>query len=377
MVVTTRETQLRFRHVLIDDRTIGTGNSVCLVADVNGNGFNDVIIGNYVNPPQEGYLVWYEYPTWKRHVVARANLEAGGAVADINRDGRLDIVAGQPFFGHELYWFENPADPARTWARHVIDNTLHKYHDQAVGDVDSDGEDELLVPSQNAKVLVYYDIPSDPSVSPWPEKYRHLICSDISVEGLAIVDLDDNGVNEIVAGPNIFTPPKSPKREWSREILKEFHARTYAGFVFSETRVQVGDLNGDGVPDLVMSEAESDTGRLAWFEGPEWKMHIIEEGLFNPHSLALADFDKDGQMDIFVGEMGLGRHSNPRLLILLNDGSGSFTEHLIDSGNPTHEARVTDIGKTGALDIVGKPYKPKTQVDLWKASQVEKSSRYL
>ena len=360
------ENHLRFRHIVIDDCTIGTGNSVCLVADINGNGFNDIVIGNYVNPPEEGYLVWYEYPEWKRHVIARANLEAGGTVVDVNGDGRLDIVAGQPYYGHELYWFENPPDPTETWTRHVIDNSFQKYHDQAVGDVDGDGELELLVPSQQSRFLVYYDIPPDPTVSPWPEKCRHLICDDISIEGLAIVDLDGDGVNEVVAGPNIFKPAPDPTKKWSKTILTEFHARTYGGYVFSETRVQVGDLNEDGVPDLVLSEAESDSGRLAWFEGPDWTMHLIKDGLFNPHSLAVADFDKDGHIDIFVGEMGLGRHPDPRLLIYTNDGSGRLTEHVIDSGNPTHEAKVTDIGNTGALDIVGKPYRPKTQVDLWK-----------
>lgn len=284
----------------------------------------------------------------------------------MNGDGRLDIVAGEPYFGKDLYWFENPPDPTQRWTRRVIDNSFQKYHDQAAGDVDNDGETELLVPSQGAKVLVYYDVPPDPTVTPWPTKYRHIICENISVEGLAIVDLDGDGQNEVVAGPNIFKPPKNPNKKWSRTVLKEFHARTYGGFVFSETRVQVADINEDGVPDLIMSEAESDSGRLAWFEGPDWKMHIITDGLFNPHSLAVADFNNDGHMDIFVGEMGLGRHLNPRLFIYLGNGDGSFDEQIIDRGNPTHEAKVADIGNTGALDIVGKPFKPKTQVDLWK-----------
>jgi len=69
--------RLRFRHRVIDPHTVGTGNSVCLVTDVNSDGFTDVIIGNFVNPPSdEGYLVWYEYQKWKRHIVARANLES-------------------------------------------------------------------------------------------------------------------------------------------------------------------------------------------------------------------------------------------------------------------------------------------------------------
>jgi len=359
--------QLKFRHIVIDPNPIGTHHSLCLVGDVDGDGFQDVIIGNFViDGSSEGTLVRYQYPDWKRHTVAKANLEAGGALTDLNRDGRPDIVAGQPYYGQELYWFENPPDPTQPWIRHIIENGFKKYHDQMVADVDSDGEDEILVASQLGRVLIYYDIPPDPAVSPWPEKYRHLICSDICIEGFAVADLDGDDLNEVVAGPNIFKPPRSPNRKWSREIVSEFHARTYGGLVFSETRVQVADLNRDGVLDLVMSECESDIGRLAWFEAPDWTMHIINDKLFHPHSLQVADFDKDGNIDIFVGEMGLGRNPNPKLLIYLNDGNGFFTEFPVDSGKPTHEAKLIDLGNRGVSSIVGKPFYPSNQVDLWK-----------
>lgn len=63
--------------------------------------------------------------------------------------------------------------------------------------------------------------------------------------------------------------------------------------------------------------------------------------------------------------MGLGRNLHPKLLIYLNDGNASFNELLVDSEHPTHEAKLIDIGNTGRPSIVGKPFHPGNQVDLW------------
>lgn len=63
--------------------------------------------------------------------------------------------------------------------------------------------------------------------------------------------------------------------------------------------------------------------------------------------------------------MHLGRNPNPKLIIYLNNGDGVLTEHIIDGETRTHEAKVADIGSTGRPSIVGKPFKPKAQVDLW------------
>jgi hypothetical protein len=350
--MSTSKQPLAFVHQTIDPDPLGTENDVCLIGDIDGNGKNDVVIGGKTG---QDNLVWYENPTWQRHVIATAHLEAGGVLVDLNGSGRLDLVAGNPMDGpnREMFWFECPADPTRRWTTHLITNHFVKYHDQAAGDVDNDGQVEILFASQESKVVGYFDVPPDPTIEPWPAECCHIIARDIDVEGLCIVDLDGDGKNEVIAGPNVFK--QRADGSWSRF---EF------GAGFRRTRVAVADFDGDGVLDIVLSEGESRDGRLAWFKGPDWEMTLLAENLFHPHSLDVGDVNGNGWPDIFVGEMGLRGHPDPRELVFLNQGGGRFRAHVVGH-LPTHDAKLGDLSGNGRLDIAGKPYHPNNQVDIW------------
>jgi hypothetical protein len=349
-----------FEHEVIVRETPGWENDVCLLTDLTGNGLPDIIIGGKYGVDN---LCWYEAPHWTCHTIGEAYLEAGGALVDINRNGRLDLVVGEawgpqsgkPGGGHGLYWFEQPADPRQRWRQHVIEDGFHKYHDQVVGDVDGDGQPEILIASQIAGIVAYYDIPHDLRVVRWPYSARHIVADDISVEGLAIGDVDGDGVNEIIAGTCILSPPTDSAYRWSRRELADF----------DRPAVALGDLNGDGVLDLVAAEGELNEGCLAWFDLHGGHRHMLAEDLFHPHSLGLADFTGNGALDIFVGEMGLGIHESARLIIYVNSGRGHFVPVTISEGYATHNAQVADMNGNGRPDIVGKPYKPGRTVDIW------------
>lgn len=65
-------------------------------------------------------------------------------VADINNDGRPDLIAlasGLP----DLLWFENPGAPDRPWPRHVIASGFSHMINAAAYDYDGDGIPEIVL----------------------------------------------------------------------------------------------------------------------------------------------------------------------------------------------------------------------------------------
>ena len=112
---------MKFKGYLLDD----TVRSVygLAVADINGDGQIDIIAGSTGEP----IVAWYEAPHWKRHLVTdQGSGHITIAPYDLTGSGAPDLIIGSGFnrgvnaAGGYLQWLEAPSQDGQNWKSYRI-----------------------------------------------------------------------------------------------------------------------------------------------------------------------------------------------------------------------------------------------------------------
>jgi hypothetical protein len=227
--------------------------------------------------------------SWKKIVLDRTFRSEGVGVADVNKDGKLDVIVGD-------CWYEAPKDPAGEWKRHILRADrkwdLGNYTESFccfTDDFNGDGWPDVIVIPFPGKPCYWYENPGEKG-GLWKE---HFLTNSACNETPIYVDLFKTGKKLLVMGWNplideanpkkgsyddrgeicYFVPGKDPTQPWQRISVSGPSAKgkTIPGTARFAHGLGHGDINGDGRIDIIVPQG--------WWEQPEkldgtpWKFH--------------------------------------------------------------------------------------------------------
>ncbi len=333
-----------FTPSVIDNNNSGDCKAV---ADLNGDGKADLIIGG-------ASLCWYESGAdFTKHVIrAQATEEytTDMQAADLDGDGDIDLIIPDGGGNNNILWFENPrlntpagvsSNPAvgSNWLVHTIGTHGQYVHDLEVADLDNDGRLDVVTSGHGFTHVWKQNSPTS-----WSE--RDL--SQIASEGVFLGDIDRDGFKDIAT-------PRGWIHNPAGNLLNGNWAFRPIDNATTGDECLLADLDGDGRVDILTCDAHQ-SGAFVWFQQPSdlansnWTRRVIDEFMGSHHPEA-ADFNLDGRPDIL---MGLELRD---LSVYVNLGGAppTFLKVQIDT-EAAHNARVGDIDGNGTPDILGCDY---------------------
>lgn len=352
-----------FEEVVIDDAAAKKAVYAVALADVNGDGQDDIVAVN------ENQVVWYENPGWEKHVILEDQTELDNvciAPHDIDGDGQIDFAlgAGWTQIG-TIQWIRRGENPDDKWRVHSI-GVEPWTHRMRWADVLETGSPQLVVSPLNATQgagvrLLAFEIPDEPAAGPWPStviddsldrlhNHWHVefgedheqITVTASQEGLFAFWRNDEGAFESrKVGRGM--PGNTPEASGAGEVKI---GRLANGRPFMAT---IEPMHGTAVAVYIAPDPLPE-GRLA-------DRHVIDESLNAGHAVWCVDLDGDGGDEIVVGhrEPADGEIKGPGVYVYTaDDATGTkWTKHVIDDGGMACEDLLCgDLNGDGRPDII-------------------------
>jgi hypothetical protein len=318
------------------------------LVDVDGDGDLDLFAGDI----ETEELVWSENElgdgsSWSVHVIESGVRVEALTAGDFNRDGLLDVARCT---STDISWWAS--DGIGGWTEHAVPATENDCRALEAADFDDDGDLDLIKGS-NITAFDWYEN-TDGVGGAWVERDAGAGWM-WDADCLAVADIDGDGDIDIAGAVG-------DRVTWLENELVDLGYFVGGHYVLDEIgasarSIAVGDIDGDGDPDLASLKSTDDV--VVWFEntagdGSTWSAaQTIDPSIDWPRAVALADLDLDGDLDVIATAESAGSACE---LVWYENSSGdgsTWTDHPI-STEMTRASIVTagDIDRDGDPDVV-------------------------
>jgi uncharacterized membrane protein len=374
----------------VPHKTSGYNPYSVAIADVNGDGKPDLIIANEEQrktDPEGSISVMFGRGDGTFH--AAVNYSSGGesaysvAVADVNGDGKLDLVVANGCFGSDCSAGSvgvllgkgdgtfKKAVIYRSGAASVFGSHV------AVGDLNGDGKLDLAVANTGSgcgsgcpEGLIGILLGNGDGTFRKAKTYRTGGFDGIG--WVEIADVNGDKKPDLVVANYCATECSYPPVEGSVGVLLgngdgTFKAvKTYPSGGDGAASVAVADLNNDGKPDLLVANCGPEAcgpgspggnvGVLIGNGNGTFKPVVNYPAANSPFDVVAADVNGDGKLDIVVSNWGTPNAgtNDGAVTVLPGRGNGTFrpAQTFPSGGAEAPSVAVADVNQDGRPDIV-------------------------
>ncbi len=331
-----------------------------IVKDFNGDGIPDIAVSlprkNEIEISLSRWRVpcWSLAAKWKRWQLLDTIAAGDGAgpmvAADMNGDGSDDFVVGD-------YGSDRVAVLAKTWPLRsgaafeppVLSSVGSgtEFTRMATGDLDDSGALDV-VSTQNSYLGTNGNSAAQPTAptdaldagsASLKSGSGHTVADDV-----ALADVNHDGMLDLVSaetGGNAVTVALGTG-------AGAFGTPASYATGTGPMRVLVADVNGDGAPDIVTSNNTAGTVSVLLGDGTgAFGAHADTTVGTAPLGIAAGDFNRDGKLDLVVADNG-----GTTVSILLGDGTGVFARTTKTVGAQPAAVGLGDFNRDGKLDLV-------------------------
>ncbi len=230
------------------------------VADMDGDGDLDIVSAS----KDDDTIAWYENdgaadPSWSAaNIATNADVALAVQVADMDGDGDLDIVSASQN-DDTIAWYENDGAVDPTWTAANIATSADGAFDVHVGDMDGDGDIDIISASSFDNTIAWYenDGASDPSWSA-----ANIATTAAAAKAVFVGDIDGDGDLDIVSASKNDDTIAWYENDGAADPT--WTAADIATNADGAKDVFIADMDGDGDLDIVSASSIDDT--IAWYE---------------------------------------------------------------------------------------------------------------